>query len=226
MRRFMYNMLFLYNIFIVKTLWTAAWRQVPLPAPGAGLGDFPMRREKARRVSPVHGPVPRLGRGGGGGSCGQLSRAALRKGRRDRAGKQRTHRGGPRRADRDGGPAGIRPGPACSLAGSWRYRHAGAACGCPLARGAQGGLLAVDACGPRHAGAGKSLRRLCAGCSRRRLRPAGRRKPPRRRGLRIFVRQGRAPGRTTPARGAGARRSSFPCRHCLSGSADRPWSRP
>lgn len=118
MRRFVYNMLFLHGIFVVKTLWTAVWRQVTPPAAGTGLGDFPMRREKTRRISPVHGLVPSLGRGGGGGSCGQLSRAAPRKGRRERAGKQRTHRGRLRRAGRGGGPAGIRPGPACSLAGA------------------------------------------------------------------------------------------------------------
>lgn len=163
-RRFVYNILFLHGIFAAKSLWTAAWPQVTLPAAGTGLGDFPMRREKTpggasdvhpsrdlpmrrektRRISPVHGPVPCLGRGRGSSA--------------------RTGAGSGARAGAAALPE-SRPGPACSLAGGWRHRHAGAACGSSLARGAQDGLLTVDACGPRR-GRGKGPAALV-----RRLRP-------------------------------------------------------
>ena len=163
-RRFVYNLLFLHGIFAAKTLWTAAWPQVTLPAAGTGLGDFPMRREKTpggHRMYTLPGISPCGGRKGDGyPRYTALSRASGEGGEAAYAPGRAPARGPGRRPCRNPGP--VRRAP---LRGGWRHRHAGAACGSSLARGAQGGLLTVDACGPRR-GRGKGPAALV-----RRLRP-------------------------------------------------------
>lgn len=149
-----------------------------------------------------------------------LSRASGEGGEAAHAPGRAPARGPGRRPCRNPGP--VRRAP---LRGAGGIAMPGRRAALPLPVARRTGSLPWTHAG--HGGAGgKGLRRLCAGCGRRRLRPAGRRKPPRWRGLRISGRQGVAHGRTTPARGAGVRRSSFPYRRLPSGSADRPWSRP
>lgn len=103
-----------------KTLWTAAWPQVTLPAAGTGLGDFPMRREKTpggHRMYTLPGFSPCGGRKRDGyPRYMALSRASGEGGEAAHAPGRAPARGPGRRPCRNPGP--VRRAPLRGLAAS------------------------------------------------------------------------------------------------------------